>query len=90
MKIIDAHQHFWKKELFANLKLSPGMDILVNDYSPEDLKPILDQVGVSQTVLVQTYSSLQKRWMAESSSIRLLRALPSLAGRKCLEDSEPM
>ena len=62
MKIIDAHQHFWKKELFANLNLPPKMDILVNDYSPEDLKPLLDQVGVSQTVLVQTYSSLQNTY----------------------------
>ncbi len=59
MKIIDAHQHFWKKELFTNLKLPPGMEILVNDYAPEDLKPLLDQIGVSQTVLVQTNSSLQ-------------------------------
>ena len=59
MEIIDAHQHFWKKELFTNLKLPPGMEILVNDYTPENLKPLLDQIGVSQTVLVQTNSSLQ-------------------------------
>jgi L-fuconolactonase len=59
MKTIDAHQHFWKKELFANVRLPPGTEVLVNDYAPEDLKPILDQLGISQTVLVQTYSSLQ-------------------------------
>jgi L-fuconolactonase len=58
MRIIDAHQHFWKKELFAN-KLPSEMSLLVNDYQPDDLKPLIDQTGVSQTVLVQTHSSFQ-------------------------------
>jgi len=59
MKIIDAHQHFWKKELFSSSKLPPELDVLVKDYLPQDLKPLMDQMGVSQTVLVQTYSSFQ-------------------------------
>ena len=62
MKIIDAHQHFWQKELFKNLKLPSGMEILVNDYSPDDLKPLLNENGVSQTVLVQTNSSLKNTY----------------------------
>jgi len=59
MKIIDAHQHFWKKELFSSNQLPPGLDVLVKDYQPQDLKPLIDRMGISQTVLVQTYSSFQ-------------------------------
>jgi len=62
MKITDAHQHFWKKELFATRKIPPEMGILVNDYQPEGLKPLMDEVGVHQTVLVQTHSSLRNTY----------------------------
>jgi L-fuconolactonase len=58
MKITDAHQHFWAKELFAG-KLPPEMDALLADFRPEDLKPHLDELGIQQTVLVQTHSSLK-------------------------------
>jgi len=62
MKITDAHQHFWKKELFATHKMPPEMGILVNDYQPQDLKPLIDEVAVHQTVLVQTHSSLRNTY----------------------------
>ncbi|MHB1007186.1 MAG: amidohydrolase family protein [Chloroflexota bacterium] len=58
MEIIDAHQHFWKPELFDILKLEPGMEVLSQYHDPQELRPQLDAAGVSRTVLVQTYSSL--------------------------------
>ena len=57
-KITDAHQHFWKKELFAG-KLPPEMAPLLADFGPEDLKPQMELQGVQQTVLVQTHSALK-------------------------------
>jgi L-fuconolactonase len=35
------------------------MDALIADFQPEQLKPQMDEVGVHQTVLVQTHSSLE-------------------------------
>lgn len=58
MPVIDSHQHFWAKQLLAG-KLPPRYDPLVADFGPEDLRPLLDEAGIDQTVLVQTHSSLQ-------------------------------
>ena len=57
-KITDAHQHFWKKELFAG-KLPPELAPLLANFGPEDLKPQMELQGVQQTVLVQTHSALK-------------------------------
>lgn len=57
MRIVDSHQHFWEKNLFAG-KLPTEMDVLLDDFAAKDLKPLLDEVGVQQTVLVQTHSAL--------------------------------
>lgn len=64
MLITDAHQHFWKKEVIAGLfdKLQVPLDgvaAIVRDFAPGDLKPWLDKVGVSQTVVVQVNSTLE-------------------------------
>ncbi len=59
MRIVDAHQHFWQSKVSDILRLPPEMDLLRRDYTPEDLKPLIDQVGVQQTVLVQSYSSME-------------------------------
>lgn len=59
MKITDAHQHFWQGKVFDILRMPPKMGLLKHDYTPEDLKPRMDEVGVQQTVLVQTYSSME-------------------------------
>jgi L-fuconolactonase len=58
MRIIDTHQHFWKRDLFSG-RFPPK---LLNDFRPEDLKPLLDQTNVRQTVLVQTHSSLDNSY----------------------------
>lgn len=59
MRITDAHHHFWQAKVFDILRLPPEMSLLQHDYTPEDLKPLLDDAGVKQTVLVQTYSSME-------------------------------
>ncbi len=59
MRIVDAHQHFWQGKVFDILRLPPEMDLLHRDYPPEELKPLIDQVGIQQSVLVQTYSSME-------------------------------
>ncbi len=57
MHIVDSHQHFWNRDLYVGV-FPPEMDLLLNDFGPKDLKPLLDQAKVRQTVIVQTHSSL--------------------------------
>ena len=64
MVITDAHQHFWTKEIIAGLfkKLGVPLDsveAIVRDFEPADLKPWLDKLGISQTVVVQVNSTLE-------------------------------
>lgn len=59
MRIVDAHQHFWQPRVSDILGMPPETDLLRRDYGPEDLKPLIDQVGVQQTVLMQSYSSME-------------------------------
>lgn len=51
--MIDAHQHFWQLSRgdypWPNETVAP----IFRDFSPEDLFPLLDKVGVEKTVLVQ-------------------------------------
>ena len=64
MIITDAHQHFWTRDVIAGLfeKLGVPLDSVANivrDFEPDDLKPWLDKLGVSQTVVVQVNSTLE-------------------------------
>lgn len=63
MLITDAHQHFWTKEVITGLFESLNVPLddvkeIIRDFEPQDLKPILDQQGVSQTIVVQVNSTL--------------------------------
>ena len=63
MRIIDAHQHFWTKQVISQLLIDTNtplddMAALVRDFGPGDLHPILAKLGVQQTVLVQVNSTL--------------------------------
>ena len=58
MRVTDAHQHFWKRDLMVG-RVPQSMETLIADFQPEDLRPQLDELGVEQTVLVQTHSSLK-------------------------------
>lgn len=59
MRIVDSHHHFWQSKVSDMLGLPPEMDLLRREYTPKELKPLIDRTGVGQTVLVQTYSSME-------------------------------
>jgi len=57
---IDTHQHFWRRSRgdYAWLdSAQPALRPLLRDFEPPDLSPLLDEHGVSQTVLVQAAAS---------------------------------
>lgn len=55
---IDSHQHFWKFQAQRDTWMTPGiMDNIRKDFLPADLKPILDQLGITGTVAVQADQS---------------------------------
>lgn len=56
--IIDAHQHFWQPARGDYGWLTPSLTALYRDFMPLDLAPLLDQTGVSGTVLVQAAPSV--------------------------------
>jgi len=63
MYILDSHQHFWTKESIVSLFESLGAPLddfqeIIRDFGPQDLKPILDKLGISQTIVVQVNSTL--------------------------------
>lgn len=62
-KIIDSHQHFWQLGRFNTTWLdAPGLAAIRRDYLPEHLKPLIDQVGVERTVVVQTQHDPEETW----------------------------
>ena len=57
-QIIDAHQHFWQLARGDYAWLTPDFNLLYQDFSPQDLKPALDQLGITGTILVQAAPTL--------------------------------
>lgn len=58
MKRIDAHQHFWKFHPVKDAWLTDDMEILKQDFMPQDLQPILKENGVEGCIAVQSDQSL--------------------------------
>ncbi|WP_170427183.1 amidohydrolase family protein [Ruegeria arenilitoris] len=50
---IDAHQHFWALARRDYGWLTPDLDAIYRDFTPDDLLPLLKAVGIDGTVLVQ-------------------------------------
>ncbi|WP_170470094.1 amidohydrolase family protein [Ruegeria arenilitoris] len=50
---IDAHQHFWALERGDYGWLTPDLDAIYRDFTPDDLIPLLKAAGIDGTVLVQ-------------------------------------
>lgn len=50
---IDAHQHFWKYDPVRHSWINDEMQAIRKDFTPEDLKPVLRQNGVTGCVAVQ-------------------------------------
>jgi L-fucono-1,5-lactonase len=62
--IIDSHQHFWQVGKFDYPWMSPELGVLYRDYLPDMLEPILNENGVSKTILVQASNSLSEtQWL---------------------------
>ncbi len=62
--IIDAHQHYWELGRFDTRWLTaPQHARICRDYRPEHLRPLIDAVGVTRTIFVQTQHNLEEnRW----------------------------
>jgi L-fuconolactonase len=61
MMRIDSHQHFWRlaRGDYAWLRADdPALAPLLRDFLPDHLQPVLQQGGVSRTVLVQAADSV--------------------------------
>ena len=54
---IDAHQHFWQFDPVRDAWIDDSMEILQNDFLPNDLKPLLEQSGFDGCVAVQADQS---------------------------------
>jgi L-fuconolactonase len=63
--IIDAHQHFWQHSQPFDYAWqdAPALAPIRRDYLPEDLQPLIGQVGVDRTIFVQTqHNPAENRW----------------------------
>jgi L-fuconolactonase len=53
MKMVDAHQHFWRLDRGDYAWLTPALGALHRDYLPHELQSLLAANNVQSTVLVQ-------------------------------------
>ncbi|MEZ6058636.1 MAG: amidohydrolase family protein, partial [Planctomycetaceae bacterium] len=89
--IIDSHQHYWRLGQFDTAWLDePQHRAIRRDYLPQDLKPLIQQVGVDRTIFVQTQHLLEEnRWVlklaAEHPWIVGVVGWVDLASEKCEE-----
>lgn len=71
---IDAHQHFWKRDLPFNYEWlkDPKLAAINRDFLPEDLAPLLQACNIDYSIFVQTQHNLEEaEWvleMAEANS----------------------
>jgi L-fuconolactonase len=54
---IDSHQHFWNYEPSTYNWIDSKMNVIQRDFSPGDLKPILDKHRIEGTVAVQAVAT---------------------------------
>lgn len=61
--IIDSHQHFYTRDQYEEVFRAFGspevLKPLLDNFSPADLRPLLDSKGVDKTILVQMENSLK-------------------------------
>ncbi|MCH4564352.1 amidohydrolase family protein [Halomonas sp. EGI 63088] len=51
--MIDAHHHFWQVGRGDYTWMTPNLTPLLRDFGPDDLAPLIDDAGISRTILVQ-------------------------------------
>jgi L-fuconolactonase len=59
MAIIDTHQHYWKLSEVEYPWLLPEYGPIYDTFTPEQLRPQLEDAGVDKTVLVQSANSYE-------------------------------
>lgn len=57
--VVDTHNHYWDIERSDLYWLTPDVERLYRSFTPPDLKPHMDAVGVQESVIVQAAHS---RW----------------------------
>ena len=57
MKVIDAHQHFWKFDPIRDSWINDKMKIIQKDFLPADLEVLLRENGIDGTVVIQSDQS---------------------------------
>ena len=63
---IDCHHHFWKYDPEELVWMGEGMDTIRRDFSPEDLKPLLDSIGFGGAITVEARQLLKESdWLLE-------------------------
>jgi L-fuconolactonase len=73
---IDAHQHFWSVARKDYHWMTPQSGVLLRDYRPEDLEPLLVRRGIVATILVQAAQTEEEtRYLLE-----VAEATPFVAG----------
>ncbi len=56
--MIDAHQHFWRRDRGDYTWLTPDLAPIYRDYLPADLAPQLAAAGIGHTILVQAAATV--------------------------------
>lgn len=62
MKIIDSHQHYWDRSNPFDYDWLNASELrpINRDFLPDDLEPLLDDIGASGSIIVQTQSDLRE------------------------------
>ena len=61
---IDAHQHFWTYDPRRDQWITDDMEVLRRNFTPDDLKPLLDAAKVDGTIAVQAdESEAETEWL---------------------------
>ncbi|MEX0760918.1 MAG: amidohydrolase family protein [Dehalococcoidia bacterium] len=64
--VVDSHHHFWDLSKFDYPWMPPGDNVLRRNYGPDDLRPLINKVGVNKTVIIQAAQSVDEtRWLLE-------------------------
>jgi L-fuconolactonase len=70
MQKIDSHQHFWNYDPATHGWITDDMEIIRQDFLPEDLEPILSEYGFEGCVSVQADQSETENHMLIEHAIR--------------------
>lgn len=57
---IDAHQHYWRIERGDYGWITPDIPVLYRDFSPKELKPLLDKHHLDGSIVVQAAPTLEE------------------------------